>query len=129
MNRHVSEQCVQVQKELAQKLAEAERIGERLIELGKQLKGEPWGVCHRTPVPDVPAGRHENAEATTSRTEKARGRIGLVRKSARTPQFSEDNSLERRKPAWKIKLQRNLFKHHKHLRGLLAIRPSSEPRR
>ena len=42
MNRHVSEQCVQVQKELAQKLTEAERIGERLIELGKQLKGEPW---------------------------------------------------------------------------------------
>jgi len=45
MNRHVSEQCVQVQEELAQKLAEAERIGERLIELGKQLKGEPWGCA------------------------------------------------------------------------------------
>lgn len=42
MNRYVSERFVQVQKQLAQKLAEAERIGERLIELGKRLKEEPW---------------------------------------------------------------------------------------
>ena len=42
MNRHLLEQWVRVQKELAQKLAEAEQIGERLVELGKQVKEEPW---------------------------------------------------------------------------------------
>jgi len=53
LNRHVSEQCVQVQKELAQKLAEAERIGERLIELGKQLKGEPWECAIEPEIEDA----------------------------------------------------------------------------
>ncbi len=38
MNRHVAEQFVQVQKQLSQKLAEAEGIGEGLIELGKHLR-------------------------------------------------------------------------------------------
>jgi len=38
MNRHVSEQYVQVQKELARKLAKADRIGERLMFLLDDIK-------------------------------------------------------------------------------------------
>ena len=53
MNRHVSGQCVQVQKELAQKLTEAERIGRRLIEVGKQLKGKPWGCAIEPEIQDA----------------------------------------------------------------------------
>ena len=53
MTRHLSEQCVQVQKELAQKFTEAERIGERLIELGKQLKGEPWECAIEPEIEDA----------------------------------------------------------------------------
>ena len=42
MHRQLAEQWEQVQKELAQRLAEAERIADCLIELGKRLKQEPW---------------------------------------------------------------------------------------
>ena len=34
-------------------MAEAERIGERLIELGKQLKGESWGCAIEPEIEDA----------------------------------------------------------------------------
>jgi hypothetical protein len=42
MNSRLSEQLEQVQRDLAQNLAEIERIGESLIEVGVRLKQEPW---------------------------------------------------------------------------------------
>ena len=38
----LSQQLEQVQAELARKLAEAERIGDCLVELGMRLQQEPW---------------------------------------------------------------------------------------
>ena len=52
VNRYVSEQFVRVQKELVQKLVEVERIGERLIELGKHLKQDPWGCAIEPEIED-----------------------------------------------------------------------------
>jgi hypothetical protein len=37
-----SEQLEQVQRELARKLEEAERIGDYLVELGARLQEDPW---------------------------------------------------------------------------------------
>ncbi len=34
-------------------MTEAERIGERLIELGMQLKGEPWGCAIEPEIEDA----------------------------------------------------------------------------
>ena len=42
MKPHLTEQWAQVQKDLGQKVAEAERKGTCLIELGMRLKQEPW---------------------------------------------------------------------------------------
>jgi hypothetical protein len=42
MTVRLSQQLEQVQNELAQKLAEAERIGDCLVELGVRLQQEPW---------------------------------------------------------------------------------------
>jgi hypothetical protein len=42
MNTRLTEQLEQVQKDLAQNLAEVESIGESLIEVGIRLKQEPW---------------------------------------------------------------------------------------
>jgi hypothetical protein len=42
MNPRLTEQLEQVQKDLAQNLAEVESIGESLIEVGIRLKQEPW---------------------------------------------------------------------------------------
>ncbi len=53
MNRHVTEQFVQVQKQLSQKLAEAEGIGERLIEFGKHLKENPSGCAIEPEIEDA----------------------------------------------------------------------------
>jgi hypothetical protein len=46
MNIQLTEQLAQVQKDLAQNLAEVERIGESLIEVGVRLKQEPlqWSL-------------------------------------------------------------------------------------
>lgn len=52
MDSHLAEQWAQTQKQLAQRVAEAERIGDCLTELGKRLKQEPWmyaiGWLHNT---------------------------------------------------------------------------------
>jgi hypothetical protein len=42
MTVRLSQQLEQVQNELARKLAEAERIGDCLVELGVRLQQEPW---------------------------------------------------------------------------------------
>ena len=42
MGVRLSQQLEQVQSELAGKLAEAERIGDCLVELGIRLQQEPW---------------------------------------------------------------------------------------
>ena len=42
MPPHLFEKWVQTQTELARRLAEAEHIGDCLIELGQRLKQEPW---------------------------------------------------------------------------------------
>jgi hypothetical protein len=42
MNTRFNEQLEQVQKDLAHNLAEVERIGDSLIEVGVRLKHEPW---------------------------------------------------------------------------------------
>jgi hypothetical protein len=42
MTVRLSQQLEQVQNELAHKLAEAERIGGGLVELGIRLQQEPW---------------------------------------------------------------------------------------
>lgn len=42
MTVRLSQQLEQVQNELAHKLAEAERIGDCLMELGMRLQQEPW---------------------------------------------------------------------------------------
>jgi hypothetical protein len=42
MTVRLSQQLEQVQNELAHKLAEAERIGDCLVELGVRLQQEPW---------------------------------------------------------------------------------------
>jgi hypothetical protein len=42
MTVRLSQQLEQVQNELAHKLAEAERIGDCLVELGMRLQQEPW---------------------------------------------------------------------------------------
>jgi hypothetical protein len=42
MNPRVSEQLEQVQRDLTRNLAEVERIGDALTELGLRLKQEPW---------------------------------------------------------------------------------------
>ena len=42
MPPHLFEQWVQTQTELARRLAEAEHLGDCLIELGQRLKQEPW---------------------------------------------------------------------------------------
>jgi hypothetical protein len=52
MHSHLAEQWAQTQKELTQRVVEAEHIGDCLIELGKRLKQEPWmyatGWLHNT---------------------------------------------------------------------------------
>ena len=45
MNPNIRETWAQVQKDLVQKVLEAERIGDRLIELGKHLQQEPWRLA------------------------------------------------------------------------------------
>ncbi|PYU21789.1 MAG: hypothetical protein DMG32_19680 [Acidobacteria bacterium] len=57
MTVRLSQQLEQVQSELARKLAEAERIGDCLVELGMRLQQEPWkwslGWAENTfPVPN-----------------------------------------------------------------------------
>lgn len=42
MSVRLSQQLEQVQNDLAHKLAEAERIGDCLVELGMRLQQEPW---------------------------------------------------------------------------------------
>ena len=42
MTVRLSQQLEQVQNELVRKLAEAERIGDCLVELGVRLQQEPW---------------------------------------------------------------------------------------
>ena len=42
MSPRFAQQLEQVQNELAHKLAEAERIGDSLVELGLRLQQEPW---------------------------------------------------------------------------------------
>lgn len=42
MTVRLSQQLEQVQNELARKLAEVERIGDCLVELGVRLQQEPW---------------------------------------------------------------------------------------
>ena len=42
MSPRLNEQLEQVQKDLAQKLLQVERIGECLVRLGTRLQEEPW---------------------------------------------------------------------------------------
>jgi hypothetical protein len=42
MNIRLNEQLEQVQRDLSRNLADVERIGEALTELGARLKQEPW---------------------------------------------------------------------------------------
>jgi len=42
MTVRLSQRLEQVQSELARKLAEAERIGDSLVQLGARLQQEPW---------------------------------------------------------------------------------------
>lgn len=42
MYRPLAEQWLQAQAELRARIAEAERIGEALVELGQRLKADPW---------------------------------------------------------------------------------------
>lgn len=42
MTVRLSQQLEQVQSELAHKIAEAERIGDCLVELGARLQQQPW---------------------------------------------------------------------------------------
>ncbi len=42
MHSNLAEQWAQTQKELAQRVAEAELMGDYLIELGKRFKQQPW---------------------------------------------------------------------------------------
>lgn len=46
MSLRLEEQWAQVEKDLARKVSEAERVGIQLIELGKRLKQEPskWAI-------------------------------------------------------------------------------------
>ena len=52
MPHHIAEQWAQVQQDLAGKVTEAERIGERLIELGKHLKQDAWGCAIEPEIED-----------------------------------------------------------------------------
>jgi predicted trehalose synthase len=56
MNTRLSEQLEQVQRDLATNLAEVERIGESLIEVGVRLKQEPWKWTMEWAECSFPAG-------------------------------------------------------------------------
>jgi hypothetical protein len=92
MSPRLAQQLEQVQNELTRKLAEAEGIGDCLVELGIRLQQEPWNwslgwLEDAFPSPnsispveaEMAFGRYPHPQAARGRIEKTRRRLTFPR--------------------------------------------------
>jgi hypothetical protein len=97
MTVRLSLQLEQVQCELARKLAEAERIGDGLVQLGVRLQQEPWNLS---------LGSMENVAPVSNSTSAAAAEIA--------------DSLDRNRLDWLLEDIRILKRREAELKRLAA---------